>query len=94
MICDDGGTWRTEEDILKERWAIRVATITPISISDALNVVGPFRNAGGDEALFTKIERLAIEKGHSFTYMLNLAAWALPRKPLPDLSSFSSPNAN
>lgn len=62
--------WLTPESLTIERWAIRVQTICPITYGNALLLVERFYLAGGDEALFTKLERCALEKGHDLSNLL------------------------
>lgn len=64
----------TDEALLIERWAIRVATITPVTVEIALPTVRRFRLAGGDEEIFKKLEQHVCRSGNSFIQLLGLVA--------------------
>lgn len=55
-----------DEALLIERWAIRVATITPVTTYIALPTVKRFRLAGGTEEIFKKLEQHVCHSGCSF----------------------------
>lgn len=62
------------EAIIVERWAIRVATITPITVDIAIPTVKRFRLAGGTEEMFGKLEQHICRSGNSFIQILGLVA--------------------
>lgn len=66
------------EAIIVERWAIRVATITPITVDIAIPTVKRFRLAGGTEEMFKKLEQHVCRTGNSFIYILNVVADLIP----------------
>lgn len=64
--------WETEESIMLERWAIRLRTITPMRHGNAVLLVEKFYLAGGDEDLFTQMEKVSIEKGHDLARLIGI----------------------
>lgn len=71
--------WPDDEALLVERWAIRIATITPVTVDVALPAVKQFRMAGGDEEKFRKLEQYVCESGNSFIQLLLIVANLLSR---------------
>ena len=72
--------WPDDEALLVERWAIRVATITSATTDEALFAVKRFRQAGGTEEMFRKLEQHVCHSGNSFVLLLELVAQLIPRE--------------
>lgn len=94
--------YRGVDDITRERWAIRLATLSPTTPSNAEALIFQFHSAGGDQELFDKIERVALEKGHDLATLIARVVdlKLIARKPLPPetinrfVSAIRQPYAN
>lgn len=62
--------WLTSEQIEIEKLAIRLASVSPLTFGNAVLILKRFYVAGGDEELFTKLQRVALEKGHDLAQLL------------------------
>lgn len=77
--------YRSVDDIIRERWVIRLTTISPITLANAEALIFQFHSAGGDQSLFDKLERMALDKGHNLAQMIGIIVdlKLIARKPLP-----------